>query len=175
MKKVPFWLPFLLALFAALFGSACFNPFPLLAFTPFLAFVFLRYPFIPSLWCAALCGLLLDCMGAELRFGWQTLIYSLMATIAYSQKKHFFDDKPLALSLYTAVISCLISALQLLFISFSRKHFPFEMKLLFTDLVLMPLLDGIYAFFWFTLPLKGYLAIRRFNWKLWWLKLRDNL
>jgi hypothetical protein len=172
MKKVPFWLPLLLTLFAAFFGSAFFNSFPLLVFAPFLAIIFLRCSFIASLWIAALGGLLLDCISTEFRFGWQMIIYSITALVACLQKKHFFEDKPLSLVLYTIVISSLISTLQLVFLCFSKKHFPFDAKLLVTDLLLMPFLDGIYAFFWFTLPIKAYFAARRFSWRQLWLKFK---
>lgn len=161
MRKVPLILPFLLALFVQLYGSLFIGPLRLIAFAPFLAIAFQRLSPMKSLWTGALIGLLVDLSSSSLRLGFFSLTYTLTSWIAYKQKSHFFEDKPLSLSLYTTFISCLASTLQLALLTMSFSRLPLDLPLVLSDLVAMPLIDGLYAFFWFTCPLQVYTQIRK--------------
>jgi cell shape-determining protein MreD len=164
MQKVSLSIPLLLALCAQLCSSIFFPSFRLIAFAPFLAIAFQRLSLLRSLWTAALVGLLVDLMSPSFRFGLFSLAYSLTAWIAYRQKSLFFEDKPLALFFYTTFISCLASAVQLSLLLLSSSRLPIDFASLVTDLVGMPLVDGLYAFFWFTCPLQVYTHARK-KWK----------
>lgn len=164
MRKIPLIIPFLLALFAQLYGSAFFHPFRIIAFAPFFAIAFQRLTLLQSLWMAALVGLFIDLTNSSLRLGFFALTYSLTAWIAYKQRSHFFEDKPLALSFYTTFISCLASVFQLGLLMMGSSRLPLQLPSILTDLVAMPFIDGIYAFFWFTCPLQVYTQLRK-KWK----------
>jgi rod shape-determining protein MreD len=144
---------FFLALVTALFGSALLPNVRLMAFAPFLALLYMRKSFVTSLWIACLSGLLIDLLASQHRFGIYGLGYGLITVLLYSQRKHFFDDKPLGLALFTALISFVSSTLQLL--AFERS-ISLTWKLACTDLIGMPLVDAVYAFVWFTCPIKVY-------------------
>lgn len=159
MRKVPLILPFLLALFVQLYGSLFLGPLRLIAFAPFFAIAFQRLTLLQSLWMSALIGLLVDLSSSSLKVGFFSLTYTLTSWIAYKQKSHFFEDKPLSLSLYTTFISCLASALQLTLLTLSPSRLPLDPPLVLSDLVAMPLIDGLYAFFWFTCPLGVYTLV----------------
>lgn len=154
MKPIPLPIAFALALFVALFGSVFLPHIRLMAFAPFLALLYMREELVASLWIATACGLCVDLFSSELRFGTHALIYCLTTFFLYSQKRNFFSDQPLAFSLFTALISCFSTLLQLTLLYLFGTKFPFSVALLCTDGILMPFLDALYAFLWFTCPMK---------------------
>src|SRR6185503_489210 len=97
--------PFFLAFTVALVGTVFFPSIRLFAFAPFLALVFMRLDFVKALWTSAATGLIVDLLSSQMRFGAYSCCYALTAFLVYHQKRHFFSDKPLALSLFTALIS----------------------------------------------------------------------
>ncbi len=175
MRQVPLLFPFALSCFFALFGTALFPQAKLIAFSPFLALVFNRSSFKASLWIASLCGLIVDLLSSEFHLGIHALNYCLTALILFHQKKHFFEDKPLALSLFTLLISAVSSLLQLLLISLFDRALPFSGKLIVADLFIMPLFDAVYAFVWFCCPMMLYLHIKKVGWKSIYTKLLTKL
>lgn len=166
MKQIPLYFPFALALFFALFGSALFPTLHLMAFSPFLALLYNRCCFFVSLWIASLCGLIVDLLSSEFRLGNHALSYCLSTLMLYRYKKHFFDDKPLALSLFTVLISSIMTIFQLLLIAIFDRALPLSGKLFVTDLLLMPIADALYAFLWFSCPLLLYSHIQKKGWQV---------
>lgn len=175
MRQVPLWFPFSLACFFALFGTALFPQAKLLAFSPFLALVFNHSSFQASLWIATLCGLIVDLFSSEFHLGIHALNYCFTTLVLFHQKKHFFEDKPLALSLFTLLISIVSSLLQLLLISVFDRALPFSSRLVVADLLIMPLFDAIYAFIWFCSPMMLYLHIKKVGWRAFYNKLLTKL
>lgn len=153
--------PFLLAFAVAIMGTVFFPAIRLFAFAPFLALVFIRADFITSLWIAALTGLIIDLLSSQMRFGAYSFSYCLTALVVYHQKRHFFVEKPLALALYTAVISTVCSALELVFLYAFDAHPPLNLRLILTDVMGMSLVDAVYAFICFTCPMKIYPYLKR--------------
>lgn len=153
-------LPFLLALSATIFGSIFLPSFHMMTFAPFLALAYMRKNFLSALWLAFFSGILMDLTSSEMRFGMHALSYVLVTLFLYKQKHHFFDDQPLALSIYTALISSFTSLILLIF-----RRLAFTPSFLFTDLFFMPILDAVYAFFWFTCPLQLYHYGKKMRWK----------
>ena len=90
MKQVPLVLPFFLAFVYAIFGTALLPGLHLSVFAPFLVITLMQKSFIPSLWIATLCGMLLDLMNAEARFGLYALNFGLTALLLHAQKKALF-------------------------------------------------------------------------------------
>ncbi len=180
MRQVPLLFPFSIACFFALFGTALFPPIKLLAFSPFLALLYNKANIQRSLWIASLCGLVIDVLSSEFRLGIHALNYCLTTFLLYKQKKHFFEDKPLALCLFTLLISVVSSIVLLLLISIFDKALPLSKGLLITDLALMPILDTVYAFVFFCCPMMLYLHIKKVGWRAFYarivgyIKLRKN-
>lgn len=165
MRQVPLYFPFSLALFFALFGTALLPAIRLLAFIPFLALLYNRRGFIASLWIASLCGLIVDLLSSEFRLGIHALSYCLTTLLLYQQKRHFFEDKPVALSLFTLLISIVSTILQLTLISIFDRALPLSGKLLLTDLILLPAADAVFAFIWFSCPMMLFLHIKKIGWR----------
>lgn len=165
MNKTPLIVPFLLALTAALFSNVFIPIVPLFAFAPFLAVVIMRKTLFVSLWLALLCGLIIDLVNTESRFGWYAMCYTATLFLVYPQRRHFFDDKPSALALLTAIISAVCTGIQLMLLFGIRKKLPFSWGLVFTDLIGMSFLDALYAFVWFTCSLILFQRIKSFRWR----------
>ena len=162
MRHLSLWIPFGLAFFFGTVGTALFPEIRVWAFAPFLAILFHRVAFSKALWISFFCGLLLDCLSSQLRFGLFALSHVLVSFLLYREKRHFFEEKALALSLYTILISAFLSLFFMLFAYWSQE-IEWSISLVFSDLVLMPFLDGIYAFFWFTCPLSLILYFKKYG------------
>ncbi len=175
MRTVPLWFPFFLASAITIFGGVLLPSVQLLAFSPFFALVYNRKSFIASLWIAILCGILSDLLCSQLKFGLYALNYCLTTTLIYQQKKHFFEDKPTALSLFTVLISSTSTFLQLLLTYAFDKGLPFSWKLVLTDLIEMPFIDGVYAYLWFFCPMQLYVFIQKRGIQKLWLRIRPYL
>ncbi|HSW87473.1 MAG TPA: mreD [Rhabdochlamydiaceae bacterium] len=171
MKPVPLYFPFLLALTMTLFGTVFFPNLRLIPFAPFLAIVFTRKTFINSLWLACLCGLIFDLLTSQFRLGLYALNYCLTTVLVYHQKRNFFEDKPLALSVFTVLVSCASTVLQLFLLYAFDQGLNLSMKLVLTDMIAMPILDGGYAFLWFALPMKLFKYVQKVGWKFLYRKL----
>ncbi len=141
--KTRFFIPFAIGCFFALFNSALIPQVKLLVFSPCLAILYNRYSFQTSLMIACLCGFIIDLFSTDLRLGIHALNYCLVTAVLYKQRDHFFADKPLAICLFTALISLVSTVIQWLLIPLCGKPFILTKELLATDLLLMPLVDMI--------------------------------
>jgi len=174
MRSVPLWFFFCLALAPSVFGSILFPFFPLSAFAPFLAIVFYMARFSRALWISCGCGLILDLLSSEFHFGVHALTLIATTAVLYHQRRHFFEDKPLAFSIFTSVISAVSMMMQLIFIPLFDRGIPFSLPSFMTDVIALPMLDGLYGFLWFTCPMKLYIYIKKTGWKTLFSKVQTN-
>jgi rod shape-determining protein MreD len=144
----------------------------ILAFAPFLSLVMMRCEMGKALWLSALAGALVDLLSDD-PIGLHALNYTLVAAILFRVKNHFSYDQPFHLSIYTAFISSLSTALQLMLLFLFDRRVPFDGRWFFADLVGMPVIDAFYAFVWFAAPLSLFDKLKKM-WVLFWLK-RKNL
>lgn len=165
MKKTPLYLPFCLALAAVFFWTVFFPWFRLEPFAPFLAILYNKKSFPKALWIAFGCGLILDMLSSELRFGLHALNLTLATILLYHQKKHFFEDKATALAFFTALIAGTSTLIQIFLLHAFDRGVTLSLRLIFTDVVLMSALDAFYAFLWFTCPMRLYTYIKKMGWK----------
>lgn len=162
MKKKSLWISLALACLFLWVGSAFFPHFRVWPFAPFLAILFHRTTFIQALWSSFFCGLAMDLTSSQFSFGLLALSHSITTLFLYGQKRHFFEDKIITFSLYSALISTSLSFILILLSSLSEKQVPITPSLFFSDILIMPFLDAIYAFLWFTLPTALYSYARRY-------------
>jgi rod shape-determining protein MreD len=159
MRRIPLFVLFFWTLAATVFLTVFFPKVRLHTFLPFLPFLYARCSRPSSLWIASLCGLIVDLLGSEMRFGVHALCSAVTTLCFHHQKKHFYEEKPLALSLLTFGLSVCIT-LQLFFFCFSMQAFPIGWKSVFADVFLMAALDCLYAFLWFTCPMLVYTRLK---------------
>ncbi len=165
MRKIPLIFSFILALIGAVFGSVFFPYLHLSFFAPFLALTYHATTLSKALWISLACGLILDLISSEFRFGLSTLTFVLATLLLYAQKKHFFEDKPVALSLFTAAIAAVLTLLQFILVHLFDRGIPFSALTIVTDVIFMSVVDGLYAFLWFTCPMRLYIYIKKVGWK----------
>lgn len=165
MKKVPLYFPFLLALFMTLFGTIFFPSIRLATFSPFLAISYTRISFVKTLWIALGCGLIIDLLSTRQHFGLYALNFVITSAVVYPQRRHFFEDKATALSFFTAIIAAFSTTLQLLLAHLFDRGMVVPWTTFLSDIIGMSILDGIYAFLWFTCPMRLYIFIEKTGWK----------
>ena len=161
VRKVPLYVPFLLALFATLATTIWLPSSRLLCFSPFLAILYQRTSLLKALWIASGCGLILDVTSAEWILGAHALNFCLTTFLLYKQKRHFFMEGTLSLLLFTALISFVSSLLYFTLSALFQRSSLFSFHSFLTELFLMPALDALYALVWFALPLKLFMAKKR--------------
>lgn len=153
MQKIPLWIFFSLAFLFLPISTVFFPYLTIWPFAPFLAIVFHRISFLKALFLSAFCGLILDLYSSQFPFGSLALCHVVATLFLYTKKKHFFEDKPIPLSLYTAAISSALSFSLIFLVCLPKKLISFSPALLLSDCIFMPVLDACYAFLWFACPL----------------------
>ncbi len=161
-------LAFLLALTALLFQGLYLPHISILAFAPFLALISLSLPLSTTLWLSFLSGVLID-LFSEDPMGLHALNYVLTTALLYRLRSLFSAERPFHLSLFTALISLFSTLFQLILLFLFDRRVPFNGKWIFADLFAMPLVDALYAFVWFAVPLAVGGKITKM-WTLFWLK-----
>jgi len=137
-----------LSLLALIAGQVFFPGFPVLVFAPFCILIIRTKSQGFSLWAATLVGLLYDILSVSAYFGLYSLCYVLTALLVSLFCPRFLKS---SLPLHTMAFSAVYALVHLaLFQSFWG---PLAFA---SSLLIMPLVDGLYAFFWHSLPLLLY-------------------
>jgi cell shape-determining protein MreD len=164
-------IAFLLSLIALILQGILIPKLTLLAFAPFLALVIMRSELIRALYLSGLAGGLVDLVSDD-PMGLHALNYAIVTIVLFRARKHISYDQPFHLSLFTAIISLLSTALQLVLLFLFDRRVPFGGKWIFADLIGMPVIDALYAFVWFGAPLALFEKIR-LMWVHYWLKRKN--
>ncbi|MCX6988829.1 MAG: hypothetical protein NTZ52_04935 [Chlamydiae bacterium] len=165
MKTTPFWLPLLLATLCTLFASVFIPDIKLATFAPLLAIAFHRTSLLQSLWISVFCGLFIDTCSSQHHYGLHALCFALATPICYYHKRHFFEEKAVALSLYTSLISSVYALILITLTTIFHKQFVITFDLMLSEALLTPIFDALYAFLCFTVPMRLYIYIRSGKWK----------
>lgn len=155
-KKAQLTFGFLVSCFALITFPQWFPYVSFFAMTPFLILAILSLSFVGALWAAFFSGLIYDIYAPGPLLGIPSLVFVLTVVLLYQYKKLFSQEKPHILALFAMLFS-LVSTL--LFFAFRGVFgFPIRIELLtiLSDLLIMPFLDGLYAFCLIFAPL--YLA-----------------
>ncbi len=153
-NKTKLAFSFFLAIVAAIWCSAIFPKLNIIAFAPLLVIFYLYTPFFVSIWVAMICGVFIDLISST-PFGLNSLNYAITTFLVFRYRR-FFNDKPLNISIYTALTSCVISLISIILLALISKGISICLLSIITDIIIMPIVDGIYAFIWFAIPLKIY-------------------
>ncbi|MCH9630794.1 MAG: hypothetical protein S4CHLAM37_08000 [Chlamydiia bacterium] len=150
MKKHKALIFFCVASFFALFSRAFLPNLPILAYSPYLAFVFISKPLLKALWHSFFCGLIIDCTQSYLPFGFCSIAYCIITVILYKQKWTIFEDNSFSLSIFAGSFSFLFSSMQITVMYFRKIPLALSSSYFVKELLLMPFVDAIYAFTCFT-------------------------
>ncbi|MBN4066631.1 mreD [Simkania negevensis] len=122
-------------------------------FSPFFAVAYYRRSFLWCLLLSLIAGALLDLFSSTGPLGMHALNFCLTTALIYHKKRFFYQDALTTIPIITTLISAVSTLLHLSLLSFFGEQLPITKTLLLTDIVIMPLVDGVYAFLLFTLPL----------------------
>lgn len=143
---------FAIALLSFIFIPVVFPLVPLFYLVPFIILSYYQFSYIGSLWISLACGVLVDCFSVHAFFGLNAFVYCLTTSILYNQRSNFFADKISTLPLMTALFSAMATFILMLCTLILEGKNIFSFRLVFTDLLVMPLFDSLYAFLFFVIP-----------------------
>lgn len=119
-------------------------------FAPLLVFSIYRYSRILCLWLALICGLILDLLSAEMRFGIYALNYTLCVLMLGYFKNYFFEDSFSTIPLMTILFSYLSTIIFLFLLYAFNSQALLSWEWVKRELIQMPLSNAIYAILTFT-------------------------
>lgn len=137
------------------FGFIFFPGTHLLFFAPFLVVSYYKCDFFQALWIAAGTGLLND-LFTSAPFGASSCVYCVTTYFLYRQNRNFFEDKISTLFIMTALFSLISTPLTFVFYFLLGKAPILSLSFILTDFVIMPVIDGAYAYLFFSLPFQLY-------------------
>ena len=147
-----------------------FSNIKLVYFALFIIFLFYHLSFISILWIAMLLGFFQDLLSSSF-FGINACLYLISVMVLFKEKK-YFNDKPISLSIFTAIFSLIFSLFSpILFFIFDKK-INLSIKWIITDIIVYPILDGIYAFVFFAMPILFFEYVRKIGYKSLWMNFK---
>jgi rod shape-determining protein MreD len=149
-KRLSFVLTW--TLFIVLCIPVLFPGWRLMAFAPCLVIIYYQKSYLASLWLSTACGLFLDVLSSHSNLGLYAVSFCLTTAVLYGQQKHFFADSLSTLPLMTFLFSFISTIIQAIMLYVFEAENIFSWAWAATDLLIMPLLDALYAFVCFLLP-----------------------
>ncbi|NGX56101.1 MAG: hypothetical protein K1060chlam5_00336 [Candidatus Anoxychlamydiales bacterium] len=142
---------FFLTVFYTFFLNKHLHFIKLIYFAPFITLIFYKTSIYTSLWLSIICGLIIDLFSSSY-FGLNAICYSATTIFLYNEKK-YFSYKNINIFIFTTIYSFIFSMFYPLSLFIFEKGIKITLKWMISDLVIMPLTDGAYAFLLFSLPL----------------------
>ena len=155
------FIPLFCASFAGELFSLHFIPvIKLFGFLPFILLAIARLSLPKALWCSAAAGFVIDLYSFGPPLGFFALNYSLSTLALFRYKKFFSEENLFAFTLYGVLLSCVSTLIHFCLYAIIDVHLKLSPLTLLTDLICMPLLDGIYTLIWVLLPLLLYKHVK---------------
>lgn len=146
------WAMLLCALYALVL-PALYPPLRLTFFAPLLILMLYQKSLSICLWAAFGIGFFLDLLSTDTRLGLYSLNYCLTTFILFNGKQLFFEEMQSAVPVMTTLFGLFSTGIQVVLLFAFNKSLELSWDWIGTDLVAMPLLDGLYAFIGIMLPL----------------------
>ena len=135
-----------------LFLTPWFPQWKLTYFAPFLIICYYKKPLETCLWLSLLCGLIMDLLSSQRHLGIHSLNYCLTTALLYSQKQHFFEDSLSTIPIMTFLFAAVSTIIQIPLYTLFESGISLSSEWWINDLLIMPFVDALYGFVWFTLP-----------------------
>ncbi len=149
---IRFPLAFVLSFLSLLLLPLFFPAWRLFFFAPALIIALYRGSTVAALWKALLCGFIVDLFSSSTFFGVSYLNYALTLALLSRHKYNFFEDNLSTLPLMTFAFSFLSTISGRILSLFFGTWGELSFGSLFTDFLVMPLFDSLFAFLLFSLP-----------------------
>ncbi|MGE3953786.1 MAG: hypothetical protein AB7F31_01125 [Parachlamydiales bacterium] len=124
-----------------------------LLLVPFVVATFYPLPLTTCLWVSLGCGTLFDFLSPGGGLGLYALTYSLATLILFPQKRAFYPGRITTLPLLTVLYTSLVTLIVALLLWPTSQGFSLWWGWILTDLLAMPLIDGLYCLIGVALPL----------------------
>lgn len=142
-----------IALLPTLFASALFPSLRLLYAVPFLVWLYYSLPLSKALWASFGIGLLLDLLSSSHSFGTFALIYCATTSVVYRLKPRFYAHRWTTLPILTWTFALISTLFQVALFALTGRSGGLSLPWIFTDLLLFPLADALWALVGLSLPL----------------------
>jgi hypothetical protein len=151
--KLPL-IALLLCLAAFLLFSPLLSALHLTYFAPLLVISCYIFEKITCLWLALGIGLILDLYGSHEPFALLAAVYCVSCWLLYTAKPLFFEDSLSTIPILTALFSMISTIIYAFALSFFSGNHPLSLEWMVSDVLLMSLVDAIYAVLWIGIPLR---------------------
>lgn len=145
---------FSLSLGTLFLQSVLFPSFSLIPFSPFITLAILHGPKLKALFLSLLAGMIMDLISSD-PMGIHALVYTALTFFISKYRHYFLWEEPHHLGLFTSILSLFMTLGQGFMLFLFETKLPFTGKSLISDLLIMPLADGVFAMLLFGYPIKG--------------------
>lgn len=152
LRNKNLWIVFFVSLTLVIWLPPLAPSIRLFFFAPYLIICLYKHPFIRCLWASLSCGILVDLFSSYQHLGLTGLNYILSISILYSQRRNFFSDRPSTLPIMVYLFSIISSLIQLPILLIFEHRISISSSWIISDILLMPLLDALYAFSLYVAP-----------------------
>lgn len=114
-------------------------------FAPFLIISFYSQSKIKCLWLSLLCGLIIDLLSAQTRFGTYAVNYALTSWILYGQKQNYYEDSPTTFPIMTFFFVFISTSIHAFSMFLLGPRFVLKWQWIQNNLIVMPAYDAVYA------------------------------
>ena len=160
MKAQPLWLFFFLACILECSSHLFAPPYPCLFFAPFFVCAYQTLSGLRSLALAAIIGLLLDLLSADYPMGFFMGSYMVVTLLLYARQRDF-TSYLMGLFCSTWIFSSLMTGVQWICLWLFYTAPPLTWRGIFTDGILLPLADALYALCLFFFPAVFYRSLKK--------------
>ena len=152
-NNLTLFLAFILSYLGVVLLPALFPFIRLIGFAPFLTLAISQISILPTLWISALAGLIIDLYSPASHIGFFAINYTLTTLLIYRFKKIFPEEKIVIFAIYTSLFSFSSTLIQFILHALIDVNLKLRVLTILTDLIIMPILDGIYALVAILIPL----------------------
>lgn len=135
-----------------------------IGFVGFLTLALSRLDLPFAIWTAAFTGLFIDINSPSTPMGFFALNYALTSLIIFRYRRYFSEDKIHIFTLYSVLFSFVSIVFHFLLQSLVELHLKLHIFTVTTDLILMPIFDGVYAFTFVLGPISAFKYLSK--WKI---------
>lgn len=143
---------FFLSLSGELIAPILFPQIRILGFIPVILFGLSRLSLPKAIWISFIAGLTVDLYAKSTPLGFFALNYTLSTLFLYRYKKFFSEEKPISFLFYASFFSFVSTLLHFFLYPFLGVSIKLSFISFLTDLICMPLVDGVYTLVWAILP-----------------------
>jgi len=148
--------PFCVCFLAMIFFPLFFPSIRILSFAPLITLIISRLSRPIALWLATLSGVIIDLYSIATPFGFFALNYCIATLLIYQYRKYFLEEKIHIFALYSILFSFVSTFIGFILFAVIEVQLKLNIFTLFSDLILMPIFDGVYAYIVVLFPISAY-------------------